>query len=129
MPEEPKPLFTEEELYNVRAIKLSNGNDIVACILASDPDKMIVKRPCQLMHISENGTISLILTKWQTNSLGDTHVINSSSVVSYCKINENMLQFYIESVQRQITDEITPKPSKSIWPDWMDKPLTKNLIN
>jgi len=131
-PAEPKPLFTEDELYNLRVIKINNGNDILACILGIDPEHMIVKRPCQVFRMIENnGSVTVVLSKWQPFSVGDNHIINRTSVVTYCKINDEMKEFYITSVKKQIEDE--NKPKKSIigqdWPEWMDQPLNKSKIN
>ena len=78
-PAEPKPLFTEDELYNLRAIKLNNGHDILACILGTDPEYMVVKRPCQVFRMVENdGSITVVLSKWQPFSIGDKHIINGA---------------------------------------------------
>jgi|ERR1017187_7243870 hypothetical protein len=128
---EPKPFFTDEELYNLRAIKLNNGQDILACILATDPEHMIVKRPCQIFRVVQNdGNITIILAKWQPYSIGDNHIINRFSIVTYCKINDEMKEFYLQCVLKQLEDETTPKITfNPAWPDWMDQPIDKLRIN
>ena len=129
---EPKPLFTDDELYNLRAIKLSNGNDILACIVFTDDKHMIVKRPCQILQMgNSNGTITMMLAKWQPFSDGELQVINVSTVVTHCRINKEMMMFYIKSVINQIQDENSTKESikGKTWPNWMDQPLTKAQIN
>ena len=132
VPEELVPLFTDDELINLRSIKLTNGNDILACILSSDTQIMIVKRPCLVVRIvSEDGHSTTILTKWQAFSEGEVHVVNTHAVVSYCKITTEMLEFYLQSVKHQISDEIKAKEPivGSEWPEWMNQPLAKHQVN
>jgi hypothetical protein len=132
VPSEMKPLFTEEELYNLRSIKLSNGQDIIGCILSLDEKNVIIKRPCQLLNIVDgNGNTKVLLTKWQTFSISENHVINFNAVVSYCKVMPEMIEYYLTNVKQQVAYESSPKkeiPIEYVWPKWMDKP-TKNQIN
>jgi hypothetical protein len=132
VPSEMKPLFTEEELYNLRSIKLSNGQDIIGCILSLDEKNVIVKRPCLLFNLIDNaGNTKVVLTKWQTFSISENHVINFNAVVSYCKVMPEMIEYYLTNVKQQVAYESTPKketPVEYVWPEWMDK-VTKQQIN
>jgi len=127
-----KPLFTDEELYNIRSIKLNNGETMLACILCTDAEHMIVKRPCQVQKINgDDGSVAMVLTKWQPFSVDPNHVIFKQSLVSYCKINQAMIDFYILAVQNQINEENSSKEPivGKEWPEWMDSPLSKTQLN
>ena len=122
----PEPLFTDDELHNLRAIKMANGNDILACIVATDPDHMVVKHPCQILRmVREDGNVQVILSKWTPFSVGETYIVMSRSVVTYCKVNPDMKEFYITSVKSQLEDS---SESTQKWPEWMDHPI-KTQIN
>jgi hypothetical protein len=131
MPEEivepETPLFTEEELGNIRSIKLNNGNDILAVILSTDTTLMVVKRPCIIMKlVTDETAISYMLVKWQPYSLSENHIIYINSIVSYCRVNADFMEFYVKSVQNQINEE--NKTTAYQWPKWMDK-VDKSKVN
>jgi hypothetical protein len=127
---EPIPIFTQDELHNLRAIKLTNGNDILACILGTDEKTLIVKRPCLIIRtIESNGIMNFILAKWQPFSTHDIHLINQSSIVTYCKVTSNFMEFYINSIKRQIQEETQPNKPEFVWPSWMDSKLESKQIN
>ena len=129
VPSEMKPLFTEDELHNLRSIKLSNGNDILACILALDEKTLVVKRPCQVLKMVNEDNAIVVLTKWQQFSVSENHVINSNAIVSYCKVSPEMEQYYIQNVKQQLAVEAHSKePSiEYAWPEWTDKPIKQQI--
>lgn len=133
-PAGPQPLLTDEELANVRAIKLTNGEDIIAAILAFNPHILIVKRPAKVIRIAnENGTVACVLMKWQAFSNDETHTITMNNVVSYSKITQEMLDYYMKSVAQQMEEEQRGEMAADAlasyqWPAWMDSP-TKTQIN
>jgi hypothetical protein len=125
-----EPIFTEDELMNLRSIKLMNGDNILACILAIDENKLIIKRPCQkIVFMGEDNSTKLLLTKWQSHALNENHTIMAHAIVGYCMVTLDMIEFYIKSVQQQIIDECKQKEPVSPFPSWMDLPLNKSQIN
>jgi hypothetical protein len=125
------PCFTEDELHNLRAIKLNNGNDIIGCILTIDSEKLIVKRPCQIFRISdEHNNVSLLLTKWQPFSDDINFVISKISLVTYCKVNDYMKESYIDTIQKQIEDDNIPKTINDFgWPARIGQSIDLSKIN
>ena len=45
-------IFSVEEWANVRAAKLTNGEDIIGVILAITDTHILVRRPCKIMRIA-----------------------------------------------------------------------------
>ena len=131
MPEQIE-ILSKEELQNLRSIKLINGNDILACILSVENNMMMVKRPCQVFHIvnQQDGSSTIILSKWQAFAENDIHIIQLPAVVSYCRITADFTEYYKRSVTNQIIDENKVKePPKDIWPEWMNLPLNRTQMN
>ncbi len=134
MPEEPipeqQPLFSNEELYNLRVLKLSNGEELLAVILASMPEDMLVRRPCQIYRLPGiDGNIVIVLAKWQAFSNEEKHSIKQAHIISFSKITDEMKAFYIKTVIIQMQEENKILEPASVWPEWMDKPLTPNQRN
>lgn len=120
----PQPLFSEEEIINLRAIKLNNGHDILGVIVATDDEHIFVRRPCQIFRQANgDGTAHIMLLKWQPFSNSEVHVVNKTSFVTYCRVNPDIFEFYTKSVISQIEEENKAGDlSGIVWPEWMDNP-------
>jgi hypothetical protein len=121
----PEPLFSDSEIHNIRAIKLSNGEDILTIIEAINPTVMVVRRPCKILRLpQEDGTAMIVLLKWHTFSAEETAVVQMSSIVSYSKVTPDMMAFFKTSVVKQMIEEnessIPAGAKEFVWPEWMD---------
>lgn len=124
----PDPLFSDSEIHNIRAIKLTNGEDVLTVIEAITPAVMVVRRPCKLLRIpSEDGTAAIILLKWHIFSAEETSIIQMSAIVSYSKVTADMVDFFKKSVVKQLIEEnaaSTPPGARDFeWPEWMDEQI------
>jgi hypothetical protein len=133
-PEGPKPLFSDEELKNLRAIKLISGEDILAIVYSSsNPEAILTKRPCKVIRIvNENGSGNIILLKWHVFSNQELIPIMKHSLISFSKVTDSMKDFYIESVVKQISEELEESSKAYKWPDWLDEVIQnqdKSKIN
>jgi hypothetical protein len=120
----PDPYFSDDELYNVRSIKLTNGNDIIAVILYVDEQTVIVKRPCQVIRMMTENGIYTTVGKWIPYAAFEQQfVINRDTVINYAKIESEMFGHYLSAVRGQINEECKVEDSTTYtWPDWMDHP-------
>ena len=131
--QEPEVLFSEEEITNIRVIKLMTGEDIIGCIHAFNSNVMIVRRPCKITNIvTKEGNNAVILLKWHAFSTEETHAIQMSAIVSVATVTGSMVKFFVNSTQKQIAlekegDLVVETPGEFEWPSWMND--SRRVIN
>lgn len=125
----PEPIFTDAEIHNIRYIKVSNGDDIIGSIVASNENLMVVKHAAKIIRFQQqDGNVTLMMMKWMTFSDDEVSLITASNVISYAKVEEKMVSFYMKGVERYLHAE--EESSEPEWPEWMDNPkLDKLQIN
>jgi hypothetical protein len=127
-----KQMFSDEEMANLRVIKLNNGEELMAVILAMDDKHMLVRRPCKISRIATDveGNVAILLLKWQPFSDQEKHAIVADQVLSYARVTETVAAFYLKSVMNQIHEELQESlPEGFEWPQWMDDKIPSAKLN
>lgn len=98
----------------IRNLKLVNGDQIVAYINSeSSADTIILEHPCQLnLYKEKDSTLTYYFTKYMPLSKYGIIRLNSSNIVAYTDISEEVEEKYIraalssfESTSNSITEE------------------------
>lgn len=128
---QPEPVFDAIDLHNIRYIKLSNGEEIIGAIKASNERLMVVKHAARIVRIQQpDGNITLMLMKWMTFTDDEVALVNMNNVISYSKLEPKMIEFYTNGVERYLKVENEEDSSEFDWPDWMNHPnLSNRVIN
>ena len=133
-----KPLFTEDELLNVRSLKLANGEDLVAVVVGYNDNCYVLRHPCRIVKVITDpqsfSSIS-ICSKWNSYTYDYTQTISKPHVISIANLACTDLEFYIRTVSKYCLEDnqeihkflnkceaIENGYSDYEWPKWMDKP-------
>jgi hypothetical protein len=118
---QPDPIFDDLDIHNIRHIKLSNGEDIICAIKASNDRLLVVKHAARIIRIQQaDGNVTLMLMKWMTFTDDEVALVNMNNVISYAKVEPKMVEFYTKGVERYL--KVEEKDPENEWPDWMDNP-------
>lgn len=128
--------FTDDEIENIRIIKLGTGEDIIGSLKGYSDKMLVVKRPSKIVTVQQdNGRVAVVIIKWQPFSNDPQHGINIPHVVSFSNLKTTLVDFYVRTVKSQIEEEnmkesefVEPN-EEDIWPEWMKKELSKTQIN
>lgn len=78
---------------NIRHLKLSNGDDVIALVSVKNDDSFVVERPV-LVHMNMMGGFQFI--PWMPFSDAKSFKINKSQIVSHVNIAPDVAEAYIQ---------------------------------
>jgi hypothetical protein len=135
--------MTELNDVNIRHIKLSTGEELIAIVLADeeiseedrDSSLLVVQRPMRIRTVHTDTSISFLFYEWQPLSKTDTCYINPMHIVSHVECDNDVKGQYVNVCVNGDNDLPPSEPldSESTDPeselenltfDNIDKPIT-----
>lgn len=125
--------MTELNDVNIRHIKLSTGDEIIAIVLSKEElsnltddvitDFLVVQRPMLIRTIERDRHVSFLFYEWQPLTDTDISCINPMHIVSHVECSNSVKAQYInvcvndgdldESLDTTDLPEIDPTPSET----------------
>jgi len=95
--------MTELSDVNIRHLKLSTGEELIAIVLDQEeldsedrsPGLMVLQRPMKIHTVEKNNMMSFLFYEWQPLSKSDVCYINPMHVVSHVECDDQVKGQYI----------------------------------
>lgn len=129
--------MTELNDVNIRHIKLSTGDELIAIVLSDEETEnvssnlLVVQRPMRIRTVERDRAVSFLFYEWQPLSDDDVCYINPMHVVSHVECSNDVKGQYINVCVNGDIDETDEQQSDLFNTDSdfdLDSDLDLNLI-
>lgn len=98
-------MSSEFDDIDVRHIKLTSGEDIIALVVGKQDNYLIVEKPLKMHMMVSESKQSFYFSDWHPFSTESSHLISSIHIISLSKCDDDIKQRYLSICTDPTDDE------------------------